>query len=186
MQYVTKAEAIKINDTTLAMQTIAFVQELSEAVRSLPNVCVVVTLPSSRNEQFDEERFAILDDKLRKVAGRTRDTVTPVSDMDIPRIIRQRLFSSNDDEIRDRAEGIVKDFVDYCKNENLIPEGMQPSEYREAFLGSYRSCHMSLMCSTPLGNNITFPKGQGRLAPVVHGGRFTGKQQQAVYHIGRL
>lgn len=137
LQYITKAEAVKINDTTLAMLTIAFVQELSEAVSNLQNVCVVVTLPSSRNEQFDDERFAILDDKLRKVAGRTRDTVTPVSDMDIPRIIRQRLFSSKDDEIRDRAEGIVKDFVDYCKDESLIPEGMQPSEYRDAFLGSY-------------------------------------------------
>ena len=135
--YITKAAGVKINDTTLAMQTIAFVQELSEAVSSLPNVCVVVTLPSSMNEQLDDEHFAILYDKLRKVAGRTRDTISPVSDVDIPRIIRRRLFSSRDYEIRDRAEGIVQDFVDYCEDEGLIPEGMQPSEYREAFLGSY-------------------------------------------------
>lgn len=137
LQYITKAEGVKINDTTLAMQTIAFVQELSEAVSSLDNVCVVVTLPSSMNEQFDDERFALLYDKLRKIAGRTRDTINPVSDMDIPKIIRRRLFSTPDSEIRDRAEGVVKDFVDYCEDEGLIPESKQPSEYREAFLNSY-------------------------------------------------
>lgn len=137
LQYVTKAEGVRVNDTTLALLTIAFVQELSEAVGSMDNVCVVVTLPSSMNEQFDEERYALLYEKLRKVAGRTRDTISPVSDVDVPRIIRQRLFSSTDEEIRERAEETVKDFVDYCEDERLIPEGKQPSEYREEFLNSY-------------------------------------------------
>lgn len=137
LQYITKAAGIKINDTTLAMQTIAFIQELSEAVGSLPNVCVVVTLPSSKNEQNDDERFERLNEMLRKVAGRVRDTISPVSDIDIPSIIRRRLFSSTDAEIRDRAESIVKDFVAYCEEERLIPDGMQPSEYRDEFLASY-------------------------------------------------
>lgn len=137
LQYVTRAEGVKINDTTLAALTIAFMQELSEAVGSLDNVCVVVTLPSSMNEQLDDERSALLYDKLRKVTGRTKDTISPVSDMDVPRIIRRRLFSSTDDEIRERAEGVVRDFVNYCEDEGLIPEGKQPSEYREEFLNSY-------------------------------------------------
>lgn len=137
LQYVTRADGVRIHDTTLATQTIAFIQELSEVASSLPNVCVVVTLPSSTNEQLDDERYAKLYDKLRKVAGRMQDTITPVSDSDIPRIIRRRLFSSTDDEIRDRAEGIVNDFVDYCEDEGLIPEGKQPSEYREDFMSSY-------------------------------------------------
>lgn len=137
LQYITKAEGVKVNDTTMASMTLTFVQELSEAVGSLDNVCVVVTLPSSMNEQFDDERFTLLYDKLRKIAGRTRDTISPVSDIDIPKIIRQRLFSSTDDDIRDRAEGIIKDFVSYCEHEGLIPEGKQPSEYREEFFNSY-------------------------------------------------
>lgn len=137
LQYVTRADGVRINDTTLATQTIAFMQELSEVASSIPNVCVVVTLPSSANEQLDDAKFAKLYDKLNKVAGRMKDTITPVSDTDIPRIIRRRLFSSTDEQIRERAEGIVKDFVDYCRDENLIPEGMQPSEYRERFLSSY-------------------------------------------------
>ena len=137
LQYITRADGIKVNDTTLATLTIAFVQELSEAAGSLDNVCVVVTLPSSMNEQFDNDRFTQLYDKLRKVAGRTKDTITPVADSDIPKIIRQRLFSSSDDEIRKGAESTVKDFVDYCDSEGLIPEGKQVSEYRDDFLNSY-------------------------------------------------
>lgn len=137
LPYIVKAEGVKINETTLAIQTIAFIQELSEAVNSLENVCVVVTLPSSANEQFDGERYEMLCDMLRKVAGRVRDTISPVADIDIPRIIRRRLFSSTDDEIRDRAEGIVKGHVNYCKDAGLIPDNMQPSEYRDAFLASY-------------------------------------------------
>ena len=137
LQYVTRAEAVNVNNATLASLTIAFVQELSEAAGSLQNVCVVVTLPSSSDEQLDDERFAALDKTLRKVAGRTRDTINPVSNMDIPKIIRQRLFSSTDGEIRERAEGVVKDFVDYCEDEGLIPEGKQVSEYREEFLNNY-------------------------------------------------
>ena len=137
LQYIIRADGVKIHDTTLATQTIAFMQELSEVASSLPNVCVVVTLPSSTNEQLDDEKYAKLYDKLRKVAGRMQDTITPVSDYDIPRIIRQRLFSTTDDEIRVRSESIVKDFVDYCEGEGLIPEGKQPSEYRDDFMNSY-------------------------------------------------
>lgn len=137
LQYVTRADGIKVNQTTLATQTIAFIQELSEAVSTLPNICVVVTLPSSSNEHLDSERFADLYEKLKKIAGRSRDMITPVSDNDVPRIIRQRLFSNTDDQIRERAEKIVQDFVDYCNDEGLIPEGIQPSQYREEFMKNY-------------------------------------------------
>lgn len=137
LQYITKADAVVIGNTTLATLTIEFIQELSEAITDLDNVCVVVTLPSSANEQLNDERFTQLDGKLRKVAGRTRDTLIPVSDDDIPRIIRRRLFSTSDDEIRHNAEVIIKNFVDYCEDEGLIPEGQQPSEYKEEFLDNY-------------------------------------------------
>ena len=137
LQYITRAAGVKVNDTTLAMQTIAFMQELGEVAGSLPNVCVVLTLPSSANEQLDDELFAMLYDKLKNVVSRTKDTISPVSDADIPKIIRQRLFSPSDSVIRSKAEGIVKDFVDYCDVGGLIPEGKQPSEYREDFLSSY-------------------------------------------------
>jgi hypothetical protein len=137
LHYVYNAEGIKVEESTLAKQTIGFIQQLSEAVSTLPNVCVVVTLPSSANEHLDDVRYTELHEQLLKVAGRTKDTITPISDNDIPKIIRRRLFSSTDATIRDRAEKIIEDFVNYCDDEGLIPEGMQVSQYREEFYKSY-------------------------------------------------
>ncbi len=53
LHHVYKADGIIVGQSTLAKQTIGFIQELSEAVSSLPNVCVIVTLPSSANEHVD-------------------------------------------------------------------------------------------------------------------------------------
>lgn len=137
LHYVYNADGVKVEQSTLAKQTIGFIQQLSEAVSSLPNVCVVVTLPSSANEHLDDVRYTELHEQLLKVAGRTKDTITPISDNDIPKIIRRRLFSSTDAEIRDKSEKIVEDFVSYCEDEGLIPEGMQVSQYREEFFKNY-------------------------------------------------
>ena len=86
---------------------------------------------------MDNERYAELYEQLQKFAGRIKDAIIPVSDNDIPKIIRQRLFSSTDAEIRDRCEKIVNDFTDYCEDEGIIPEGMQKAQYREEFSKSY-------------------------------------------------
>ena len=137
LRYIERADGVKVENSTLATQTINFIQELSEAVSSFPNICVVVTLPSSTNERLNNERYSELFEQLEKFAGRTKDSITPVSDNDIPKIIRQRLFSSSDVEINDRSEKIVKDFVDYCDDEGLIPQGMQVSQYREEFSKCY-------------------------------------------------
>lgn len=180
LQYITKADAVVIGNTTLATLTIEFIQELSEAIASLDNVCVVVTLPSSANEQLNDERFADLDAKLKKVAGRTRDTLIPVSDDDIPRIIRRRLFSTTDTEIRHNAEPIIKNFVDYCEGESLIPEGRQPSEYKEEFLDSYPFLPQVIkVLYEQWGSISTFQRTRGvlRLLSLVVGSLATSDRQ---------
>ena len=42
LHYVNRADGIKVEQSTLAKQTIGFIQELSEAVSGLSQVCVVV------------------------------------------------------------------------------------------------------------------------------------------------
>ena len=138
LHYITRAAEIdRENNSNLAKMSIAFMQELSEVASGLNNVCVVVTLPSSTNEHLDNEVYMQLYNQLQKIVHRTMDTITPVSDADIPKIIRQRLFSTPSNEIREKAKSIVDDFVNYCERENLIPENKQPSAYREDFLNSY-------------------------------------------------
>ena len=137
LHYVDRADGIKVEKSTLAEQTIAFIQELGEAITGLENVCVVVTLPSSSNEQLGTERGAELFEKLKKFSGRIEDSVSPVDDVDIPNIIRTRLFQTPNEQIIDKAESIIKDFIEYCDEEGILPEGMEKSEFRKEFEQSY-------------------------------------------------
>ncbi len=133
LEYITKAAGIKIVDTTLAAQTLAFLQELTEAVSILNKTVLVITLPSSVLEHYDE-KAELLFQKLQKVSGRVERIYTPVEEEEITQVIRKRLFSSIDTE---EMKNIVSYIVDYFQKENIIPSGIEPSEYRKLFENSY-------------------------------------------------
>ncbi len=86
LEYLAKATGIKrgyvelkVGDTNPAAQTIVFIQELTEAVKSLERTLLVITLPSSVIEYPDEERAEELLLKPQKVAGRVEKIYSPVS-----------------------------------------------------------------------------------------------------------
>lgn len=137
LHYVGRADGIPVGNTTLGEQTIAFVQELGEAVMDLKNVCVVVTLPSSANEQLNNERAEILFEKLKNFAGRIADVVSPTDDAEIPNIIRTKLFETSEAEIVRNSRPIINDFVAYCDSEGILPEGIDKAFYRKQFEQSY-------------------------------------------------
>jgi len=132
LEYVTKAAGVKVGDSNLASQTYAFIQELTEAVSALGNVMLVVTLPSSNLEQYDEYAEIALN-RLQKILGRTEKIYTPVSDDDIVHVVIKRLFSKID---REEAKKVVDDFVDYIENEGILSKE-EATRYREKFLESY-------------------------------------------------
>src|SRR5438445_5338198 len=109
LEYTTKAAGVQIGDTSLAAQTIAFMQELTEVAGTLENVCVVVTLPSSVLEHYDE-RAEKLFQQLQKVAGRVEKIYTPVQENEITKVMRRRLFSDVDEG---KAERITAEFMAY-------------------------------------------------------------------------
>lgn len=138
LEYIAKAAGIKtgynelkVGDTNLAAQTIAFMQELTEAVKSLDKALLVVTLPASVMEYPDEEKAEALLSKLQKVAGRVEKIYAPVSGDEIYEVIRRRLFS-NVDEIA--AKEIVNEFIEYYEREGIV---IDKAEYREKMLRSY-------------------------------------------------
>jgi len=126
LEYVAKAAGIKtgykelkVGDTNLAAQTIAFIQELTETVKSLDRVLLVVTLPASAMEYPDEERAEAPLSKLQKVAGRVEKIYSPVSGDEIYEVIRRRLFSEvKVDEVA--AKEIVNEFIDYYEREGIF------------------------------------------------------------------
>ena len=133
LEYVTKAAGVKVEESTLAAQTMAFMQELTEAAGTLDKVCLAVTLPASLIEHYDE-RAERLFHQLQKVAGRVEKIYTPVQENEITKIIRRRLFSSiNDVEVKNT----VSRFMSYAETEGILPPGTETSDYRNRFLDAY-------------------------------------------------
>lgn len=107
LEYVTKAAGIKVGGNTLAAQTIAFMQELTETAGNLNKVCLVVTLPSSIVEHYDESADRLYM-QLQKVAGRVEKIYTPVQENEISKVVRRRLFS---DIKESEAKKIITGFI---------------------------------------------------------------------------
>jgi len=133
LEYVTKASGIKVGDTTLAAQTIAFLQEITEVVSALEKTCLIITLPSSIIEHYDENAENLFQ-KLQKVTGRVEKIYTPVDDDEITSVVRKRLFSEIDGN---DSKDAVSEIMDYFKKENLLPVGIESSDYRNRFMMSY-------------------------------------------------
>lgn len=131
--YITTAAGIKVGDSNLAAQTLAFMQELTEAAKTLDRTLVAITLPSSVLEHYDEnaEKFFL---QIQKIVGRMEKVYTPVEEPEIYEIIRRRLFREiNEGE----AKEIVNEFLEFYERENILPPTMEKSAYREKMLKSY-------------------------------------------------
>ena len=133
LEYVTKAAGVKVADSTRAAQTIAFMQELTEASGILDKVVLVLTLPSSAMEHFDETAERLYR-QLQKVSGRVKKIYTPVMDDEIAQVIRHRLFSKVD---KTRARKVINEFMEYAKKESVLPPGTERSDYQKRFEASY-------------------------------------------------
>jgi hypothetical protein len=131
LNYLTRAAAVRVEKSTLADQTIAFMLSLTEAVASSPNVVFIVTLQASEVQPL-ADRFPLFKDLL----NRMKRMVTPVEDGEIASIIRSRLFSK-DNFNHNEVKKVVREFTKYAKKEGILPEGDQESEYRGRFIESY-------------------------------------------------
>lgn len=175
LEYTTKAATVPVKDSSLAAQTIAFMQELTEVAGTLEKVCVVVTLPSSIAEHYDEKAEKLYQ-QLQKVAGRVERIYTPVQETEITKVIRRRLFSEID-EVKTKA--VVSEFLEYAEKEGILPVGKELSEYREKFQDSYPfSPEVVEVLYHQWGSFPTFQRTRGvlrLLALVIHSLKQSGK-----------
>lgn len=133
LEYLTKAAGVTVGGSTLADQTIAFMQELTETISSLEHIVLVVTLPSSNMPNMGEHAQKLLQN-LQYVSGRMEKIYTPVQESEITRIVRRRLFSSVDQQ---KASKVINQFIEYAVQQSLLPAGVEASEYRARFEASY-------------------------------------------------
>ena len=133
LEYATKASGIKVGDSNLASQVLAFIQELTGTVKSLEKSFLILTLPSSVLEHYDENAERLFQ-QLQKITGRMEKVYTPVHDEEIDYVIKRRLFSSIDEK---EVRKVIEEFLDYADKERIFPEGVEKSNYRERFIKSY-------------------------------------------------
>ncbi|WP_448589007.1 ATP-binding protein [Thermodesulfobium sp.] len=133
LEYIVKAAGERVGESTLAAQTVAFLQELSETISTLEKSCLVLTLPSSLMEHYDQTTEKLYS-QIQRVVGRVEKIYTPVSETEISKVIRQRLFSSIDLQ---KVKSVVNDFMVYAQKESILPIGTEPTEYRDRFIDSY-------------------------------------------------
>jgi hypothetical protein len=92
--YCVGAAAVPVGDTTLADQTISFIQQLTEAVQQVPGAVVVATLPASKYEVAQSEKGQEAFVTLEKRFQRLGSDIKPVADDEIYAVVRARLFES--------------------------------------------------------------------------------------------
>lgn len=117
LEYTTRAAGTPVKDSTLAAQTIAFTQELTEVAGVLDKICVVISLPSSVLEHYDANAETMFN-QLQKVSGRLEKIYSPVRDSEVSQVIRRRLFSNVDLK---KCESSISEFLEYAEKEEIPP-----------------------------------------------------------------
>jgi len=135
LEYVVKAARAEEVQGTRRGQVLAFLQELTEVASSTPDLALVLTLPSSALEHYDEEAEKALK-QLQKISGRVEAIFTPVEGREIYEVIRTRLFEDLGEEAK-RKEVVSAYFDLYLKMGGDAPEETREVAYREKMEKAY-------------------------------------------------
>lgn len=134
--YCVSAAAVTVGGTTLADQTISFVQELSETVASIPNAVAVITLPASEKEVASSAQGAAILDSLQKRLKRIGADTQPVADSEIYEVIRYRLFEGFGDE--ETKHAVIDSYLQFYEGlKGELPSYATTSSYKDALNRAY-------------------------------------------------
>ncbi|MCM8768828.1 MAG: DUF499 domain-containing protein [Candidatus Omnitrophica bacterium] len=114
-------------------QAVAFFQELTETVKVLPQVALVVTLPSSAPYGEDGERAL---HELQQVFRRVESIKTPVEGEEIYEVIRRRLFEDIGDP-QEARQTVDAFFEMYQRLGDDVSKEVREPAYRKRMLKAY-------------------------------------------------
>jgi len=135
LEYVVKASKAEESQKVERGQVLAFLQELSEVVSASKNLVLVLTLPASALERYDEEAEKAMT-QIQKISGRVEETFTPVEGMEIYEVIRTRLFETlGDSTIHKEVASAYLDL--YQKMGNDVPPEVREVAYRQRIEKAY-------------------------------------------------
>ncbi len=114
-------------------QVMAFFQELTEAVKVLPQCALVVTLPSSAPYGEEGERAL---HQLQQIFKRVEAIKTPVEGEEIYEVIRRRLFEGAPD-LREVCQVAEEYWELYRRLGDDVPKEVREPAYRERMCRAY-------------------------------------------------
>ncbi len=134
--YCVKALGRKVVSSSLADQTISFMQELTEAVAATNHCVAVITLPASPQEVGNTaEAQSILISLQHRVTRVGADT-QPVAEDEIYEVIRRRLFENTGDQFQ--IEACATKYMElYFQHKGELPLHVTKMEYKQKILKSY-------------------------------------------------
>ncbi|AEI50619.1 DUF499 domain-containing protein [Runella slithyformis] len=134
--YCVKASARKAGSSSLADQTISFMQELTEAVAGTNHCVAVITLPASPQEVGNTPEAQAILNSLQKRVSRVGADTQPVADDEIFEVIRRRLFENIGDPRT--IEAVVSNYLGlYQQYWTELPSHAAKSEYKQRMLKAY-------------------------------------------------
>jgi hypothetical protein len=136
--YCVSASGVPVGSTTLADQTISFIQELSEAVSLVQNSVLVATLPASVGEVASSQQGAQILTSLRNRLTRVSADTKPVADEEIFEVIRRRLFEDLGDT--KAINGAVSNYMKFYEGmvfNHEMPSEASKLEYKKKLEQSY-------------------------------------------------
>lgn len=138
MHYLAKARAVRVGDTNLSVQTVAFLRELTAAVGEVPRAVLVLSLPASSLEvpAEDQAQAEEMFQSVRKVIGRTELIETPVAQDEIFGVLKRRLFRHVGNERA--ARRVVDEFARYYEEyARFFPESLRSPQHRDRMRQAY-------------------------------------------------
>ncbi|MGQ9588622.1 MAG: DUF499 domain-containing protein, partial [Thermoplasmata archaeon] len=202
--YLIRASAVSVGQSTLAVQTRVFLQDLEEVVDQLTNTALVV---SQLPEEFEpEQRTAIekvargkkaekadLEEHVKREVGlaaqillRKAEPVTPVRDDDeLVNILRRRIFESVK---KDAAKDTAESYAAYYRDPGVraaLPVTAHSKDYEQKLLRTY-PFHPKLisLLRDKLGQAPKFMQTRGALLLAILAVRrlYREKCQEALVH----
>jgi hypothetical protein len=135
LAYITKANELEKQEKIAQGQTLVFLQEITEVIAASNNSVLILTLPKSDLEQFDEAATRALS-QLEKIAGRVETIYVPVDGVEIYEVVRKRLFDSIGD-IDQHKQTAETYFRLYQQLGNDVPSEVKEISYRDKIEQAY-------------------------------------------------
>ncbi|MBI2193014.1 MAG: ATP-binding protein [Planctomycetes bacterium] len=131
--YCVGAAAVPVGSTTLADQTVSFIQQLTEAVGQVPGVALVGTLPASKYEVTQSETGQAIFSTLEKRFERYAADILPAAGHEIASVVRARLFDRvTPEDDPDYPAKVAEAYQEMCAaHAGEVPADTARRNYRE-------------------------------------------------------